>query len=153
LKAQHGLPPEVLSCFDPSASGRCLCGQSPGHREVVFADGSDERDGSRHPGQPPHAHYCVPILNSRRYGVISVFVDEPHPRRPEEEEFLSSVGQILAGSIERRRAEEALRASEQQYRAVYDQAAVGIAEVDLTGRFLRANDRYCEIVGYTREEL
>jgi PAS domain S-box-containing protein len=54
---------------------------------------------------------------------------------------------------DRRRAEEALRASEQQYRAVYDQAAVGIAEVDLTGRFLRANDRYGEIVGYTREEL
>ena len=54
---------------------------------------------------------------------------------------------------DRRRAEEALRESERQYRAVYDQAAVGIAEVDLTGRFLRANDRYCEIVGYPQEAL
>ncbi len=54
---------------------------------------------------------------------------------------------------ERVRAEEALRESEEHYRAVYDQAAVGIAEVDLDGRFLRANDRYCEIVGYPRETL
>lgn len=54
---------------------------------------------------------------------------------------------------ERRKAEEALRESEEQYRAVYIQAATGIAEVDLAGRFTRANDRYCEVVGYSREEL
>jgi PAS domain S-box-containing protein len=54
---------------------------------------------------------------------------------------------------QRRAMEEALRASEAQYRAVYDQATAGIAEVDLDGRFLRANDRYCAIVGYPREEL
>ena len=54
---------------------------------------------------------------------------------------------------ERRQAEEALRESEEQYRAVYSQAATGIAEVDMTGRFTRANDRYCEVVGYPREEL
>lgn len=54
---------------------------------------------------------------------------------------------------DRRLAEEALRASEEQNRALYSQATTGIAEVDLSGRFLRANDRYCDIVGYTREEL
>ncbi len=54
---------------------------------------------------------------------------------------------------DRRQAEEALRESEEQYRAVYSQAASGIAEVDMDGRFTRANDRYCEVVGYPREEL
>ena len=54
---------------------------------------------------------------------------------------------------DRKLAEEALRESERQYRAIYDQAGVGIAEVDLTGRFLRANDRYCDMVGYPQEEL
>ena len=54
---------------------------------------------------------------------------------------------------DRKRAEEALRESEEHYRAVYNQAATGIAETDLTGRLVRANDRYCEIVGYPRKEL
>ena len=36
---------------------------------------------------------------------------------------------------------------------MYSQAATGIAEVDMSGRFTRANDRYCEVVGYPREEL
>jgi PAS domain S-box-containing protein len=38
-------------------------------------------------------------------------------------------------------------------KAIFDQTAVGIAEVDLTGRFVLVNDRYCEIVGRSREEL
>jgi PAS domain S-box-containing protein len=58
-----------------------------------------------------------------------------------------------ASAEEARRVLEEYRQSEEQYRAIYDQAAVGISEVDLAGRFLRVNDRYCEIVGYSREEL
>jgi PAS domain S-box-containing protein len=54
---------------------------------------------------------------------------------------------------DRVRAEQSLRASEEIHRALYSQAACGIAEVDLTGRFLRANGRYCEIVGYPCDEL
>ncbi len=39
------------------------------------------------------------------------------------------------------------------YRAVFDQAAVGIARVAPSGAFLEVNDRFCEIVGYPRERL
>jgi PAS domain S-box-containing protein len=54
---------------------------------------------------------------------------------------------------ERKRAEEAVRESEQRYRATFDQAAVGIARVALDGRWLEVNQRLCDIVGYEREEL
>jgi len=55
---------------------------------------------------------------------------------------------------DQRLAEAALRESEARYRAIFEQAAVGVAEVDgETGRFVRVNQRFCEIVGYTPEEL
>lgn len=54
---------------------------------------------------------------------------------------------------ERKRAEEAVRASEGQFRAVFNQTISGIAQTDLTGRFVLVNDRYCQIVGRSREEL
>ena len=54
---------------------------------------------------------------------------------------------------ERRRFEEILRESEERFRATFEHAAVGAAQVGIDGRWLRVNRRLCEIVGYTQEEL
>ena len=53
----------------------------------------------------------------------------------------------------RKRAEEALRLSEDLFSAIFRQAIVGITQIDLSGRFLMINDRFCEIVGRPREEV
>jgi PAS domain S-box-containing protein len=53
----------------------------------------------------------------------------------------------------RREAVAALRESEEQFRAFFDNAGVGIVQIDLDGRYVRFNDRYCQIVGYSRQEL
>jgi PAS domain S-box-containing protein len=45
------------------------------------------------------------------------------------------------------------RLAERWLDATFTHAALGIAEVGLDGVFLRANPRFCEIVGYTEEEL
>jgi len=42
---------------------------------------------------------------------------------------------------------------EQRFRATFEQAAVGIAHVSLEGRFLRINRKFCDIVGYSEEEM
>jgi diguanylate cyclase (GGDEF)-like protein/PAS domain S-box-containing protein len=54
---------------------------------------------------------------------------------------------------ERRMAEEALRTSEERFRATFEQAAVGIVHEALNGQFLRLNQKFCEIVGYSYDEL
>ena len=54
---------------------------------------------------------------------------------------------------DRKRAEEALRESEERFRGTFENAAVGIIHNDSAGRFLRVNERYCAIVGRPRAEL
>ncbi|HQH26674.1 MAG TPA: PAS domain S-box protein, partial [Oligoflexia bacterium] len=49
---------------------------------------------------------------------------------------------------------EALRNSEEQFRAMFELAAVGMAQVEAaTGRYLRVNGRFCSMTGYTSAEL
>src|SRR5262249_30114846 len=54
---------------------------------------------------------------------------------------------------ERKKAEDALRQSEERFRGTFENAGVGIAHADFEGRWLRVNEKLCAIVGYTREEL
>ncbi len=54
---------------------------------------------------------------------------------------------------ERKRAEEALRESEERFRGTFENAAVGIAHIDAQGCCLRANQKLCDIIGYLSTEL
>ncbi|MGG5890867.1 MHYT domain-containing protein [Falsiroseomonas sp. HC035] len=74
--------------------------------------------------------------------------------------FLVLLLALAAASIDRRlaalaerEARVALAESQARFRAVVEQASTGIAQADRHGRFVLANDRYCEIVGRSREEL
>jgi len=50
--------------------------------------------------------------------------------------------------------ENVLRESEARFRAIFELAAVGVAFVELsTGKFLQVNQRFCEILAYSKEEL
>ena len=60
---------------------------------------------------------------------------------------------ITRDITERKQAEAAVREGEARFRAIFEQAAVGVAQVAPDGRWLDVNQRLCEIVGYTREEL
>jgi PAS domain S-box-containing protein len=60
---------------------------------------------------------------------------------------------IFTGYRYHRASSDQVRRSEERFRATFDQAAVGIAHVSPTGRFLRINERFCNIVGYTRDEM
>jgi PAS domain S-box-containing protein len=46
-----------------------------------------------------------------------------------------------------------LRESEDRFRATFEHAAVGIAHIAADGRWLLVNQRLCQILGYSREEL
>jgi two-component system CheB/CheR fusion protein len=59
----------------------------------------------------------------------------------------------LVDITQRKRTEESLRGSEERLNAYINQAAAGVSEVSLDGRFTFVNDRLCATLGYTRDEL
>jgi PAS domain S-box-containing protein len=78
--------------------------------------------------------------------------DEATLLRDEEGNSLYWLG-VQYDITEQKRAEEEFRRSEERFRATFEQAAVGIVQVGPGGEWLRFNDKFCDIVGYEREEL
>ena len=60
---------------------------------------------------------------------------------------------ITADISERKRAEEALRESEELFRSTFEHAPIGMVLADADGRFLQVNQSMCEMLGYSEEEL
>ncbi len=46
-----------------------------------------------------------------------------------------------------------LMETESRFRATFEQAAVGVAHVSLEGKFLRINQKFCDITGYSEDEI
>lgn len=64
--------------------------------------------------------------------------------------ILTSINDIS----KRKETEEALRESEERFRTIFEQAAVGVALLDTrTGRYARINQTYCDFLGYTPQEM
>jgi two-component system, sensor histidine kinase and response regulator len=91
--------------------------------------------------------------NGAPYGLLGVDSLQKSTFSQDDVHTLQAAAGLLSHWIHRKQAEDALRDSEARYRGVVEQATVGIAQTDLEGRFTFVNDRYCAIVGRTREEL
>ena len=118
---------------------------------------------------PVRSYLAVPVMSRSGEVIGGLFFGHPEPGVFTERAERLVVGMAAQAAIaidnarlfraaqreldERRRTEERLRDSEERLSAIFSQAAAGLVEKDLDGRFLRMNDRYCEIVGRTREEL
>ncbi|MEH1853285.1 MAG: PAS domain S-box protein [Nostoc sp.] len=63
------------------------------------------------------------------------------------------IGIILADVTVAKLTEVALRESEERFRTIFNQATVGITLLALDGQFLQVNPAFCEITGYSVEEL
>ena len=99
------------------------------------------------------------IARGEVIGVLAFRSKTPKAFTEQDLRLAERIGEQIAGAIasaelfaELKRTEQSLRESEARFRAIFDQAAVGVAEVDIaTRRFLMVNRRLCEILGMTRE--
>jgi PAS domain S-box-containing protein len=105
-------------------------------REVVVA----RPDGSRR----NVLFYVSPLHDDAGIliGAATVLVDITDQRQRRKRE-----------ASEEKAAKAALQASEANFRGFFESVGVGAVQVGTDGRFMRVNDRYCQITGYSREEL
>jgi diguanylate cyclase (GGDEF)-like protein/PAS domain S-box-containing protein len=63
-------------------------------------------------------------------------------------------GEIDRGDKARLEAEKTLVQSEERFRLLFEHAAIGVALIDTTtGHYLDINQKYCDFLGYTKEEM
>ncbi|MEO5340772.1 MAG: diguanylate cyclase [Magnetococcus sp. MYC-9] len=116
MVAQRNLHSHLLHACHQIPFGFCLCGRAAQSRQVVFSSQLDARHDITYNGIVDHGHYCVPILLQKRLlGVLNLYVDHGHPYDPEEEAFLTTIANTLAGVIDRGRADDRV-----QYMASHD---------------------------------
>ena len=63
------------------------------------------------------------------------------------------INDLDQSECELKRVEEALRESEEELEAIFNDARIGIAMFDMTGKILRVNKRILEVGGYTEKEI
>lgn len=110
------------------------------------------------------AERMQPLLNGE---VPSLSFESLHRRKDGQvipvEIFLQLIHQVDSNSrfvaivrdiSSRKRAEVDLLESEARFRVLFEQAAVGVAVIESeTGRFIRVNNKYCQIIGYAPDEM
>jgi PAS domain S-box-containing protein len=131
--------------------GRIAAEKQPLLTNNVIGDPSiHDQDWAKQEGMVAFAGYPL-LVEDRVVGVMAMFSRNPLPDVALR--ALARVANRIAATIERARTNVLLQESEERFRATFEQAAVGIAHVSPEGRFLRVNQRFCEIAGYSRTEI
>ena len=103
------------------------------------------------PGLKSFAGYMLVDSKNQPAGILEVF--GKREISPEQDVLISATAAAASNVIQTVRAEEEMKRSEQRYRNTFEHAAVGIVHCAVGGRFLRVNQRFCDIVGYGKREI
>lgn len=101
------------------------------------------------------ACWSTPIHDStsRVLGSFALYYRQPRLPTDTELDLIERLTSIAGIAMERYRNSETLRHREELYRATFEHAAVGIAHLSPTGKYLQANPEFCRMLGYGEEEL
>lgn len=80
-------------------------------------------------------------------------ITEPKPMEQEVGQSDTCYHIISELTTECKQTEAIWRESEERFRATFEQAAVGMSHCGLNGQFVRVNRKFCDLMGYTQEEL
>lgn len=141
--------------FAPELLRELRAGRSVIHSDVARMEGLTAALKDTYAERRLGATVHVPLLkNGQLSAVLFVHFRQPHTLSEHDLTLAQDVAERTWAAVERGRAEAALRDSEETFRAMFETASLGKAQVDpVTGRFLRVNAALCALTGYTEDEL
>ncbi len=96
----------------------------------------------------------IPVMKEAHLcGVLCVTCCEPRKWTAGEIELAQETAERTRVAVEQAKAGEALRESEENYRAIVNQSIAGILKVCLGGNIIFTNDQFCCMLGYDCPEL
>jgi PAS domain S-box-containing protein len=104
------------------------------------------------PSLKTKGQYTDEIDIVRKDGIVIHTIQNFFIIRNQEEEPVS-FALTVTDITDRKLAEEALQQSENNFRTIFTNAAIGIDVVDQYGRFIQVNNAFSDMMGYTPEEL
>ena len=122
------------------------------HQDLIHPDDWDLLTDSMAKGSKQGIPFDIDFRLIRPDKSIRWMNAKGYPTGKREGEFFGMFG-TAQDITERKQAQEALRESEEQYRAVFDNAGIGIDLLDRHGRIVKVNQALLNILGYTEEEL
>ncbi len=87
------------------------------------------------------------------WGILTASVPAAYARDDEEQALFNEVAGDLAFALYKIAAAGKLEESRRRYREIFENSRDGFVMVDDSGRILDANGAYCEMLGYTLDEL
>ena len=98
--------------------------------------------------------FGFPIQVGRQVvGVLEFFSEKVDKPDDQLLEIMKNIGTQLGRVVERKQAEVALRNSEARFRAIFEEAALGIELISLDGKILESNPAITQMLGYEADEL
>ncbi len=137
-----------------SQSGFTLSSNQP----VIVTDLNEERRFTAPPLLLDHSVVSgVSVIIGQAgnpYGVLGVHSKTHREFSLQDIHFIQSMADLLANTIDRKKTEKSLKESEENFRTIFNQAAVGVSLTSMqTGAILQVNRKYCDIIGYSKDEL
>lgn len=133
LKAHRGLNESLQTVCGQVPFGKCLCGRCALSGEIVFANCMDHFHDNTYVGIQQHGHYCVPILSANRklIGVFTLYIKHNAARERLVEETLEAAASVIAGVIQRKRAEEELQKSRDRLEIRVQERTIELEEANI----------------------
>ncbi len=163
LYTLSGAPREAFARFGHPRNTAVFAPTFAGQGVVRSADiMQDARYGKNPPHKgmptghlPVRSYLAVPVTSRSGQVLGGLFFGHPEPGvfTEESERVVVGIASQAAIALDNAQLYEELRRSEARFRSIVEQSVAGIAETDPAGRYRSVNDRYCAIVGYTREQL
>jgi len=152
LLAQLNMPVEQQEICNGMPVGECVCGWVVQHRRPLLASEAKALLSSDCRTMLEEGLYLLPLAsNDGVVGVLMLYLDVAHQPAGQETAFLETVCVTLAGIVEKARAEEALRKSEERFSLAMRGAKDGLWDWDLRTNQIYFSPRCQAMQGYAEE--